>query len=209
FPLRERAESERRSRSLLHLGLAVAGVGAEGPRRRELAQLVADHLLGDEHGHVLAAVVDGDRVSDHLREDGGRARPGADHPLLVLLVHGLDAAHQPLLDERPLLARSTQHSPFKFLRAKRSPNSSTMKMRSIFIVFPYLGAVISRSAGWIPCACGVCACRASAHPTALLDGDRPSTSPRRRRAGGRPGSSPTRGRSGACPASAYDPPSRP
>src|SRR5919201_2420505 len=47
--------------------------------------------------------MDGDRVPDHLREDGGRARPGADHPLLVLLVHRLDAAHQPLLDERPLL----------------------------------------------------------------------------------------------------------
>src|ERR1044072_5623302 len=74
------------------------------PGRRELAELVPDHLLGDEHGHVLAAVVDRDRVPDHLREDGRGARPGADHPLLVLLVHRLDAAHQPLLDERPFLA---------------------------------------------------------------------------------------------------------
>src|SRR5438477_12744228 len=120
------------SGALLHLGLAVTGVGAKGPRRRELAELVADHLLGDEHGDVLAAVVDGNRVPDHLREDGGSARPGADHPLLVPLVHGLDATHQPLLDERPFLAGSTQHSPFTFLRAKRSPNSSTMKMRSVF-----------------------------------------------------------------------------
>src|SRR5919201_5801521 len=51
--------------------------------------------------------MDGDRVPDHLWEDGGRTRPGPDHPLLVLLVHRLDAAHQPLLDERPLLAAAT------------------------------------------------------------------------------------------------------
>jgi hypothetical protein len=46
--------------------LAVAGWPRNVPRRRELAELVADHLLGDEHRHVLAAVVDGDRVPDHL-----------------------------------------------------------------------------------------------------------------------------------------------
>src|SRR5437867_1466318 len=82
-------------------------MAAEGPGRRELAQLVADHLLGDEHGYVLPAVVDGDRVPDHVREDRGRARPGADHPLLVVLVHRLDAAHQPRLDERPFFGTAT------------------------------------------------------------------------------------------------------
>src|SRR2546421_11347624 len=81
-------------------------MAAERARGRELAQLVPDHLLGDEDRHVLSAVVNRDRVPDHLREDGGRARPGADHPLLVAVVHRLDAAHQPLLDEWPLLARS-------------------------------------------------------------------------------------------------------
>jgi hypothetical protein len=29
---------------------------------------VSDHLLADEHGDVLAPVVDRDRVSDHLRD---------------------------------------------------------------------------------------------------------------------------------------------
>src|SRR5205823_7719709 len=48
----------------------------------------------------------GDRMPDHLREDRGRARPGLDHPLRPGRVHRLDAAHQPLLDEGPLLARS-------------------------------------------------------------------------------------------------------
>src|SRR5207248_2747761 len=80
-------------------------VAAERPRRRELAQLVPDHLLRDEHGHVLAAVVNGDRVPDHLGEDRRGARPGADHRLLARLVHRLDPAHQPFLHERPLLAR--------------------------------------------------------------------------------------------------------
>src|SRR5512146_1447829 len=79
----------------------------EGPRRRELAELVTDHLLGDEDRHVLAAVVDGDRVADHLGEDRRGARPGADHVLLARLVHRLDPAHQPLLHERPLLRTAT------------------------------------------------------------------------------------------------------
>src|SRR5947209_19302100 len=80
---------------------------AEHPGWRELAQLVADHRLGDEHRHVLAPVVDGDRVADHLREDRGGPRPGAEHPLFARGVHGLDPVHQPLFDERPLLARAT------------------------------------------------------------------------------------------------------
>src|ERR671934_1619550 len=92
--------------ALLHLRRLVARVPAEGARGSELAELVADHLLRDEHGHVLAAVVDGDRVPDHLREDRRGTGPGADHPLLVGRVHRLDPTHQPLLDERPLLARS-------------------------------------------------------------------------------------------------------
>ena len=52
-------------------------------RRRELAELVADHRLRHEHGHVLAAVVDGDRVADHLGEDRRGPRPGLDHGLGV------------------------------------------------------------------------------------------------------------------------------
>jgi len=33
-------------------------MAVEGARRRELAELMADHLLGDRHRHVLVAVVD-------------------------------------------------------------------------------------------------------------------------------------------------------
>src|SRR5262249_35143990 len=86
----------------------------ERPRRRELAELVADHLLGDEDGHVLAAVVDRDRVTDHLREDRRAPRPGADHVLLSGRVHRLDTPEQALVDEWPLLraARHQRRPPF-------------------------------------------------------------------------------------------------
>src|SRR5262245_49765735 len=84
---------------------------AKCPRRRELAQLVSDHLLADEDRHVLATVVDGDRVPDHVREHGRRARPRLERTLLPGGVHLLDAAHQPFLDERPLLGRTAHLLP--------------------------------------------------------------------------------------------------
>ena len=55
-----------------HLALPLpflAGVVAERPRRGELAELVANHRLGDVHGHVLAPVVYSDRVAHHVGDD--------------------------------------------------------------------------------------------------------------------------------------------
>src|SRR5437763_2780106 len=51
----------------------LSGVETEGPRQRELAELVADHGLGDVDRHVLAAVVDRDGVADHVGDDRGAA----------------------------------------------------------------------------------------------------------------------------------------
>src|ERR1044072_4799360 len=48
-------------------------VTPEGARRRELAQLVADHRLGDEHRNVGLAVVHRDRVAGPGRGEVGRA----------------------------------------------------------------------------------------------------------------------------------------
>src|SRR5262245_57993248 len=65
------------STSLPHRGRTLAArVRTERPRRRELAELVSDHRLRHVHGHVLAPVVDRDRVADHLRHDRRAARPG-------------------------------------------------------------------------------------------------------------------------------------
>src|SRR6185437_3341840 len=77
----------------------ILDVTTEGPRGRELAELVADHRLGDEHRDVLAAVVHRDGVAEHRRDDHRTARPGLDHvlgALFVLAVHLLD---QVVVDE--------------------------------------------------------------------------------------------------------------
>src|SRR5512133_40551 len=97
-----------RSCGPLHLHLAVAGMRAERPRWSELAELVTDHLLGHEDGDMLAAVVDRDRVPDHLGKDRRGAGPGADHVLRARGVHRLDAVEQALFDERALLG-ATAH----------------------------------------------------------------------------------------------------
>jgi hypothetical protein len=69
-------------RCLAALGLAVVlEVAFEGPGWCELAELVADHVLGDEHRDVLAAVVHGDRVAEHGRHDHRPAGPGLDDVL--------------------------------------------------------------------------------------------------------------------------------
>src|SRR3990172_2703959 len=77
--------------------LAMPAVRAGGG---ELAEPVADHVLGDVHRHVLLAVVDGNRVADEVGEDHGRARPGLEHLSLAPLVHVLHPGEKPGLDER-------------------------------------------------------------------------------------------------------------
>src|SRR5512136_1261142 len=66
--------------SLPHFELfgGLGGVAAEGPGGRELAELVPDHVFRDEHRDELAAVVDPDGQSDHLRDDGRAPRPRLD-----------------------------------------------------------------------------------------------------------------------------------
>src|SRR5690242_6294234 len=84
----------------------VLDVPTEGARGRELAELVPDHRLGHEDRDVLAAVVHGDRVPEHVGDDRRATRPGLDHvlaALVVLLVHLLE---QVVVDERALLQTS-------------------------------------------------------------------------------------------------------
>src|SRR5471032_2746914 len=57
----------------------VARMRGEGAGRRELAELVTDHLLGDVHRDELLAIVDAERQTDELRQDRRAARPGLDH----------------------------------------------------------------------------------------------------------------------------------
>ena len=75
----------------------------EGAGRRELAELVADHLLGDVHRDELLAVVDAERQADELRQDRRAARPGLDHFVAARLPRAFSAFLSRIaLDERAL-----------------------------------------------------------------------------------------------------------
>src|SRR5262249_60804840 len=77
LPLRGRGGRGRRGGTGgLDLALTGAGVPVEGAGRRELAELVAGGVLGDEHRGELAPVVPGEGEADHLRGGPRAARPG-------------------------------------------------------------------------------------------------------------------------------------
>ena len=84
-------------------GPLLTGVGAEGPGGGELAQLVPDHRLGDVDGDVLAPVVHGDGVTDHLGDDRGPPGPGLDHGLVVGFVEEVVALLVDVLNRGLLL----------------------------------------------------------------------------------------------------------
>src|SRR5581483_9238802 len=89
-----------RARGFLGFGLAVAGVGEEGSRRRELAELVTDHIFADEHRNKFSAVVHADREPDHFWHDRRAARPGADHLPLARFAYRRDFFDQMRIDKR-------------------------------------------------------------------------------------------------------------
>src|SRR4051812_32127522 len=110
----------------------LAGVEPEGAGGRELAQLVADHRLGDVDGHVLAAVVDGDGVTDHVGDDRRATRPRLDHPLLVAGVEVVDLLQQVVVDERPLL-QTARHA-YPYLRDPRVRRRRTMSFEDSLVL---------------------------------------------------------------------------
>src|SRR6476469_6063017 len=94
--------SSRKRSSPLSLPV-VLDVTLERAGRCELAELVPDHRLGDEHRDVLAAVVHRERMPDGVGDDGRPTRPGLDDLLAVLLVLDVDLLEQMVVDERTLL----------------------------------------------------------------------------------------------------------
>src|SRR5262245_51738710 len=88
--------------------LLLRRVADEGAGGGDLAQLVAHHVLGHEHRDELPPVVHGEGVAHELGEDGGPARPGLHHLLLVALDQVLHLLGEVLVDERALLDR-TRH----------------------------------------------------------------------------------------------------
>ena len=78
----------------------VFDVALEGAGRSEFAQLVTDHLLGHEDRHVGFAVVYGNGVTDHHRQDCGGPGPRLDHRLVVGGILLFNLAKKAVSDER-------------------------------------------------------------------------------------------------------------
>ncbi len=62
----------------LPLRFFVGRMTVVGAGWRELAKLVTDHVFGDIHGNVLLAVVDTERQTNELRQNGRTTRPDLD-----------------------------------------------------------------------------------------------------------------------------------
>src|SRR5262249_37842968 len=90
------------------LCLAVRRVPIELPRGRELAELVADHFLGNQHGNVLLPVVDPEGEADELRQDGRAPAPDFDHLVAPRRTRGLRFLEEKTVDEGTLPHR-TRH----------------------------------------------------------------------------------------------------
>jgi hypothetical protein len=75
-------------------------MAAECPRLSEFAELVPDHRLGDKHRDVLASVVHGDRVPEHVGDDHRAAGPGLDDVLGALFVFPGYLYKEVLVNER-------------------------------------------------------------------------------------------------------------
>src|SRR5690606_38310153 len=71
-------------------------VGAGGS---ELAELVAHHLLGDEHGNMLLAVVDAEGQPHKLGQDGGAPAPHLDHLIAAALTNLVGLLQEKAVDE--------------------------------------------------------------------------------------------------------------
>jgi hypothetical protein len=81
----------------------MSATAVEGPRRRELAQLVTDHVLGREHRDELPPVVHGERQPEHLGDDRRAARPGLEDLLGLQPLHLDHLLPQVGVDERAFL----------------------------------------------------------------------------------------------------------
>src|SRR5215470_8458038 len=86
-------------RDLRPHGLLIAAVPMKSPRRREFAELVADHVLGHADGNVLLPVVDAEGQPHELRQDGGPPAPDADDFIAAGVAHGLGLLQQITVDE--------------------------------------------------------------------------------------------------------------
>ncbi len=75
-------------------------VTLEGTGRGEFAQLMADHVFGDEDGHMFPPIVHGNGVSDEGRQNHGSAGPGLDDLFIISGIKCIDLFNQGRMDIR-------------------------------------------------------------------------------------------------------------
>src|SRR5512134_1784615 len=85
-------------------------MAGEAARGRELAELVADHVLGHEHGQELLAVMHAERQTHELRQDGGAPRPGLDHFIAARTAGCFRLLEQIAIDERTFPNRASHRA---------------------------------------------------------------------------------------------------
>src|SRR5690606_158049 len=85
---------------LLPLRLLVRAMAVVGTGRRELTELVANHLLGNRDRDVLLAIVDATGEADELRQDRGAAAPDLDHLITPAFARLLCLLEEVADDER-------------------------------------------------------------------------------------------------------------
>src|SRR4029078_812271 len=81
-------------------------MSTEQTRRSKLTELVTDHVFRHVHRDELVPVVHREGVTDKVRNDRARARPGLDDLLCVRRIHSFDFLHERVLNDRPLLYAS-------------------------------------------------------------------------------------------------------
>src|SRR5690348_10872235 len=91
-------------------------MAVEGARRRELTELVADHVLGHEDRDEFVPVVDAEGQADELREDRRTTGPRLDDLVASAASRLLRLLQQIAVDERSLPCRA-RHSRSPLLRA--------------------------------------------------------------------------------------------
>src|SRR5690606_37875531 len=124
-----------------------AGVAPEGAGRRELTELVPDHVLGDVDRAELLAVVDGQRVGEHVGRDHRATAPRLDHALLAALVHLLDLATELVVDVGAFLERACHESVGSvgegyFLALRRRTIMSFEALRFLRVLKPLAGTPV-------------------------------------------------------------------
>src|SRR5262245_6935912 len=82
------------------LSLAIGRMAIKHPCRRELAELVTDHLFVHHYGNVLLAVIDSEIEPDELRQDGRAPAPYLDQLVTARRARGLCLAQQITVDKR-------------------------------------------------------------------------------------------------------------